>query len=157
MRRDLFPYVDQIRTSEKYFDVSRLGILRLLLAKKGACDLCTDHVIVDENGADIDAVLRLNISTRADSPLNWSMALKLHGVRIDGVDHEARFRAIGGGWAHGWHRHMWEPADESADSKKIPIATLDGLTSRDEFLTRGLRVLHIQLNATDHGSELFFP
>jgi len=157
MRRELFAYVDQIRTNEKYFDVSREGILRLLLARKGACDLCTDHEIVDENGAPVDATLRLNISTRADSPLNWTMALKLHGVRIDGVDHESRFRAVGGGWAHGWHRHVWEPADENADRRKVPITELDGIKSRQDFVTRGLRVLRIQLNATDHGQELLFP
>jgi len=157
MARDLFAYVEQIRTTEKYFDVSRLGILHLLLAKKGACDLYADHVIVDENGNDVDATLRLNISTRSETPLSWTMSLKLHGVRIDGVDHEGRFPAVGGGWGRGWHRHVWEPADENAERRKMPITELDGVTSRDQFLTRGLRVMRIQLNAIDHGQELLLP
>jgi len=156
MARDFFDFVEQIRAGEKYFDVSREAIQRLLLAKHGQCDLLTDHDLEDKKGGTVTATLRLNITTRAESPLNWSMALKLHGVRIDGVDHESRFRMIDSGFGHGWHRHMWDSSEESAERDKLPITVLDGVSTRDQFLIRGLSVLKVRLNAVDHGQELLY-
>jgi hypothetical protein len=91
MRPDFFDHVERIRGTDKYFDVSMLAISRQLLAK-GECELTAEHDLVDEQGAEVIVPLRLNIATRHDSPFCWQLALKLHGIRIDGIDHEPRFR-----------------------------------------------------------------
>ena len=155
MRRAFFEYVDQIRAAEKYFDVSREEIRRLLMTK-GKCHLPCDVDIVDSSGQPATAGVRLNISAVAESPLCWTMALKLHDIRIDGVDYESRFRLANGDVGHGWHRHQWNASDETADRHKVEVADFDTVTTRDEFIIRGLSLMRVRLSAVDHGQDLLF-
>ncbi len=158
MRRELFDYVHKIRAADKYFDVSLQEIQRALLVQ-GKCDIYGEVDIEDENGLPVTASLRLNIAGGADRPLtSWSLALKLHNVRIDGVDHEFRFDMPDGTFGHGWHRHQWNASDESAERHKLPVGDhLQRLSDGHGFLVRSLTLLNIQMNSIDHGQdELLF-
>jgi hypothetical protein len=152
MRRSLFEFVDQIREASKYFDVSRQEILRELLVK-GKCQIVTEHD-VNDRGDTITAPLRLNVAAHEGALIAWTVALKLHNIRIDGIDYEAKFRTVNGDVAHGWHRHQWSASDESADVGKIPIDILDDITTREEFLIRSFKLLRISLNPLDHGQDI---
>lgn len=101
----------------------------------GKCNLLTEIDLTD-TGEVVTAELRLNISTKAPVSLGWTMSLKLHGIRIDCIDYEAKYRLKGGGIGRGWHRHVWDPDEESSKRLKVPVSDLDGITSRDEFLVR---------------------
>jgi len=150
MRRPLFDFVEQIRKSDKYFDVSRLELQRALLVS-GKCDIRTEHDVVDEKGETITTELRLNLHARDEMPQSWTMSLKLHGIRIDGLDHEAKFKTGDGNTGRGWHRHQWDADEESAERRKVEVRDLDDVVTREEFLIRGLSVLKVRLNALDHG------
>lgn len=156
MRRPLFHLVDQIVRAEKYFDVSREQIERVL-STTGKCEVTTDCDLTDEDGRTITAELRLNIAAaRSDMPISWGMALKLHKTRIDGIDHESRYTTKDGTLSRGWHRHQWIAAEDSAERGKMPIADFDSIQSRDQFLIRGLSLLRIRLSKADHGTD-FLP
>jgi hypothetical protein len=152
MQRPLFDFVEQIRAAQKYFDVSRLELKRQLLVE-GKCDVTGEHDVIDEANHSVTTELRLNIAARDDHPESWTVALKLHGVRIDGIDYEPRFRTIDGEIAHGWHRHQWDPDEEKAERGKVPIANFEGVEDREQFLIRALSVLRVKLNAVDHGQD----
>jgi hypothetical protein len=137
MRRPLFDFVDQIRAAQKYFDVSRLELQRALLVN-GKCDVSSEHDVVDESNQTVTTELRLNISARDEVTESWSMALKLHGIRIDGIDYEAKFRTVDGDIGRGWHRHQWDKHDENADRGKVAVPNMSGVASREEFLIRAL-------------------
>lgn len=151
--RDFFDCVEQIRRSEKYFDVSRLGIQRLLLAK-GECEVYADHDVQVSDGGTHTAQLRLNVRTRSETPLAWTISLKLHGIRIDCIDHEARFKAYDGQIGRGWHRHMWDADAESAERLKTPVSGLDGVITREDFLMRALQVMRVNLDDKYGANEL---
>lgn len=155
MRKPLFHLVRNIVTAEKYFDVSREAIEREL-ARVGKCEVTTDHELVDDSGEPVTASLRLNIHARAEMPTSWAVSLKLHGTRIDGVDFEPKYKMLDGSIANGWHRHSWNPADESAESDKHPITELDGIGQREQFLIRSFKLLRIRVNKSDHGND-FLP
>jgi hypothetical protein len=152
MAQDFLDYAGRIALDEKYFDVSRLEIRRLLLVK-GRCELLTEHEF-EIDGRTETTTLRLNIITRGESALSWSMSLKLHGIRIDGLDHEGRYKSSDGSVGRGWHRHEWDADESSAERRKIPAVEIEGVETRDDFLIRGFSVMRIRLNAIDHGQEL---
>src|SRR5688572_26073998 len=114
MRRELFDYVEKIREAEKYFEAS-IAEIRRMVRVKGRCDLYAELDLNDENGLPITANLRLNIAGGIDRPLvAWTLALKLHNERIDGIDYEATFDMEDGNKGHGWHRHGWDASEASA-------------------------------------------
>lgn len=155
MAQDFFDQAPRLAAEEKYFDVSKQGLRRALLSNHGKCDLLTDHE-VSVDGRPQTVVLRLNISTRGPQPTAWSMAVKLHGIRIDGVDHEGRFTTEDGKTAVGWHRHCWDPIEESAERHKVPVSVMDDIKTVEDFLVRGLSLLRVRLNAVDLDQELRF-
>jgi len=155
MRRPLFDYVDQIRDARKYFDVSRIAIQRELLVK-GKCEVFADLDVVDDSGQVVIAQLRLNIHARDDSPLSWQVSLKLHSIRIDGIDYEGRFPTADGSTGRGWHRHKWNAAEDSAERWKVPLGDMDGIKTREEFLIRTFSLMRIDLNAVDDGQGSLF-
>src|SRR5262245_36848933 len=106
MRKALFPYVEQIVASEKFFDLGRGDILNAL-AQKGQCEFTTEHDVTDENGEVTANLLRLNVATRAEARECWAVSLKLHGLRIDGIDYEGSYKTATGEKGSGWHRHKW--------------------------------------------------
>jgi hypothetical protein len=121
------------------------------LMVKGRCNVFFEVDLTDSSGLPVTASTRLNIAGGVDRPLtSWTLALKLHNVRIDGIDHEFRFNALGGDVGHGWHRHQWDQSEETADHDKVPITDLDDIASGEEFLLRGLSVLKISANPVDY-------
>lgn len=152
MRKPLFQYVGQILASEKYFDIGRGDIIHLL-AQKGEHEFITEHDVTEDNGTTTTTALRLNITTRAEIRESWSVSIKLHGIRIDCIDHEPAYRMLDGSKAAGWHRHIWNPSQDSADKHKVPAPAIDGFRDRNEFLIRVFSEMKILLNKTDHGPD----
>lgn len=149
--RNLFHLVPQIRGEEKYFDVSRQEIERELRSSGNyenysQCEL-------DDGGTPVTAKLRLNISCKGGAP-TWSVALKLHSIRIDGIDHEPRFRASDGTPARGWHRHLWDSTECNAERLKEPLNGFHRkVSSIDDFLISAFQEMCILLNKVDHGNN----
>lgn len=152
MTTNMFFLVPRIVTEEKYFNVSRAEILRCL-AKDGEFDLSTEHTFSDGDISLPAVVLRVNITGRGSIPQSWSIALKLHDTRIDGIDWESRFTAQDGTIGSGWHRHCWDEKQTSAEKNKIPVGDLTGDLSKEEFLIRALSILRITLSGNDNGSD----
>ena len=124
MRND-FRLVERIRSEDKYFDVSVREIEEVLSAE-GCSEWVCEHYA---DGQDSPLVLKLNLSTkRPDIPISWSAALKLHGIRIDCIDHEHNFRTAdkSGVEESGWHRHLWDETALNAERCKRPLTGFDG-------------------------------
>jgi hypothetical protein len=139
-------------TEEKYFNVSRDEILRCL-ARDGQFDLCEEHTISDGAGTPYTVVLRLNISGRGSIAHSWTVALKLHDTRIDGIDWESRFQVPDGNMGSGWHRHARNEKQLSAEKNKYPVGDLTEYLAKEEFLIRALKIMRITLSANDNGSD----
>jgi hypothetical protein len=150
MRRALFDYVEQIRAADKYFDVSAEHIARELRAS-GKCEVKSIHELVDDNGEEVATELRLNFSGPSEYRHSWKVALKLHETRIDGVDYETSFDMKDGKRAKGWHRHHWNPAEDSAERHKLPLEDFNEVQTRQDFINRAMSVLRFRLNRLDHG------
>jgi hypothetical protein len=154
MPADYFFLVQKIVAEKKYFDTSRSEIVREL-ERKGEADIETEHATTDDYSNVQTVILRLNIHCKHPNYVEgWTIALKLHNTRIDGFDWEARFLGADSAIHTGWHRHMWDDKVESAERSKIPIGDFAGVKSREEFLIRALKLLRIDLSATDYGSDL---
>jgi hypothetical protein len=148
----LFPVVPQLVAAEKYFDYSRNDIERRLTAEKKAEFYCQQELEVD--GRRETAVLRLNINCESPAWLNWTVALKLSGIRIDGIDWESRYDAIDGTEGAGWHRHVWVPRDQNADRGKRPIPQFATTSlTLSQFLIRAFSELRITTSRTDRGDN----
>ena len=120
-----FHLVERIRNEEKYFDVS-LREIEQVLSADGCLEWVCEHYV---NGQHDPMVLKLNLSTkRPDIPISWSAALKLHGIRIDCIDHEPNFRIADRSRVEesGWHRHLWDANELNADRRKRPLIDFDG-------------------------------
>jgi hypothetical protein len=154
MASNNFFLVPQIVADMKYFDVSAPEILRSLLAPSGKFDLTEEHETKDEYNVDFRVIIRLNINCQSKVPEGWTIALKLHNERVDGIDWESEFTAADGSTGHGWHRHQWNQREQSAKRIKIPAPDFDGIDAREQFLTRALSVMRIRLNARDYGEQL---
>jgi hypothetical protein len=107
MASNNFFLVPQIVADDKYFDVSRPEILRDLRAPAGKFDRTEEHETKDEYNVDFRVIIRLNVNCQSKVPEGWTIALKLHNERIDGVDWESEFTASDGITVHGWHRHQY--------------------------------------------------
>ena len=154
MASDYFFLVPQIVQSEKYFDVSIPEIFRAVSTPAGKFDRTEEHSVVDEYGGEYRMVIRLNVNCQSIVPEGWTAALKLHKWRIDGIDWESEFDAIDGSTGYGWHRRRWDQKARSAEKRKIPIADLDGIDGREQFLIRVFKIMHIRVSAVDYGDQL---
>lgn len=146
--RSFFHLVEQIRAEDKYFNVSR-GELADKLGRDKYCEIVSEHETEDTDRATVFPVLRLNLAVRGP---RWSASLKLHKIRVDGIDWHRTFDAPDGSKASGWHRHGWNAAEHNAEIH-VPIADFgDELTTVNDFLIRMSHVLRITLSANDVGA-----
>ena len=153
---DKFFLVPKIVAAEKYIDISRDEIERTMNEQNGEFDIDWEEVVVDDFAVEHEVTLKLNISCRSQLMEGWSVALKLHGIRIDGIDWHNRFRDPEGNTHHGWHRHRFDQKARSANNCRWPTAVLDGASDRTQFLIRTLKELNILFSGVDHGNyELF--
>jgi hypothetical protein len=152
--REFFYLVDRIRADTKYFPVSCDEVERALRAD-GYFDCTSDYECEDE-GELVAMRLRLNVSApRETNQFSWKIALKLHDVRIDGIDHHERLPLPNGKpGPGGWHRHEWDPRRKNADGRRVRIDGFDkGLSSLRMFLLKSFHELRIEVNRRDDGSQ----
>ena len=123
------------------------------LRTMGDLEIWAEHQFVDDFFTEHTALLRLNISCRNEYEKGWTIALKLHKERIDGIDWEPRFIDSVGSVASGWHRHIWDRRHQNADSNKVSVQGFDEVKTRDQFIVRALKEMSISLNRTDHGTD----
>jgi hypothetical protein len=116
----------------------------------------TEHTTVDEYGTDYAVVLRLNVHCQSPVPEGWTLALKLHKIRIDGVDWEPKFDATDETQQSGWHRHQWNQKQQSCKDYKVLAPDLDGIGAREQFLIRSFSLMRIRVSKTDYGDQLSF-
>jgi len=149
MAKALFHLVDQIRAAEKYCDASRDDIRRMLIPA-GKCHLPVEVDVLDGNET-LTVELKLNINTKSEMALAWTMSIKLHDWLIDCLDYEEKYRTHDGEIGRGWHRHGWDPNDETAKHLKIPASEVGDISTHDDFLLRGFSVFRLRVNAVSHG------
>ena len=154
--RERFHLADRVRKEEKYFDVS-LGEIERQLSRAGAFESVCEHDTEDDSEA-VSLELKLNLYARSKITNSWTASLKLHGVRIDGIDYESRFETEEGDPASGWHRHQWDDVEKSAEKRKLLLDGFgNGLSGIRAFVIRVAKELGIRLNKDDHGhSDLPF-
>jgi hypothetical protein len=152
----MFFLVPQIIAARKYIDISRDEIERALGEENGEFDYDWEESILDEVGIEHVVTLKLNISCRAPLIVGWAIALKLHQIRIDGIDWHNRFCDPDGNKHHGWHRHKFNQKKQSADGQRWPTKVLDGASDRTQFLIRTLKEMNLSLSGVDHGNYDLF-
>lgn len=147
--RVLFHLVEQIRAEDKYFNIS-LSELSRKLADEGQYEVNWEHETVDVDGTTQVTNLRLNLARRGPT---WAAALKLHRIRIDGIDWLRRYDDPDGNRCSGWHRHNWNELEQNV-SFHIPMPDFAGdrLTISD-FLVRMCKEMRISLSASDVGID----
>jgi len=156
MPTDKFFLVPQITATEKYIDISRDGMERELNDENGEFIHEWEESLEDDVHQEHVDTLRLNISCRSSLVVGWTIALKMHGVRIDGIDWHGSFTDPQGNKQQGWHRHSFSQTTHSADRQRHPISALEGVTTRTQFLIRTLKEMKILVSGVDHGNyELF--
>jgi len=153
MIQDYFFLAEKIRADSKYFDVSIEEILRDLENEGGKFEYECEHMPI---GVEYSVPLRLNV--RCKGPVNsWTIALKLHCIRIDGVDWEARYTGAQGQSMCGWHRHMFDDKSKSAENLKASVEGFNDISDKKQFLFRTFKLRKILLNEVDYGpTELPF-
>jgi hypothetical protein len=154
MASNNFFLVPQIVSDEKYFDVSIPEMLRIVRSPAGKFERTEEHTTIDEYGQEYRVIIRLNVNCQSQVPEGWTIALKLHKERIDGIDWEAGFYAVDGSRGRGWHRHQWNQRTQSAKHTKIPTADFDSVDGREAFLIRALSIMRIKVSARDYGDQL---
>lgn len=90
-------------------------------------------------------ILRWAMCQRSPQPHNWSMALLLHDIRFDCVDHEWTVEDHRGHRCSGWHRHMWDAAIENCERKKECLGDFGRFSTFVDFLRDGCALLGIVL------------
>lgn len=151
MPDELFHLVPLIVQEDKYFDISMDEISREVQSGSGSAEVKTDHFVVMPGGIQAVAPLRLRVAG-AEVPESWVVALLMHNTRIDGVDHEDWFESSDGNECEGWHRHVWDHRNKTADDTKCPTDGLDGCLNLEAFLRRVFDKMRILLNRVDHGA-----
>jgi len=144
-----FHLVPKIREESKYFDVSQAAMCQRLIDKKYG-EFTAEHQTGDLDGTTVYFDLRLNISCKAPQVEGWAVSIKLHGQRIDGVDHHAVYDAEGGNRAHGWHRHGWDTGAQSDNIVRAPIEGFEDVRDIETFVRRVCKTLKVKTNAKDH-------
>jgi hypothetical protein len=153
---DKFFLAPAIVAAKKYIDLSRDEIERTLGDENGEFDYDWEETVTDDLNTEHVVTLKLNINCRAPLMISWSIALKLHQIRIDGIDWHASYSDPEGTKQRGWHRHKFDRRKQSADSQRWPTDVLDRASGRTDFLIRTLKEMNIILSGVDHGNyELF--
>ena len=154
MANDKLFLVPKIIAGGTYFDISRSDIEWDLDNENGEAEYECDQYVTDDSNVEHVIQLRLNISCRSPFPVGWTISLKLHGVRIDGIDWHNKYDDPGGNECHGWHRHSYNARQQTADHVRVPITSLDDVNERTTFLIRAMSELRISLNSEDaHGTD----
>jgi len=154
---DYFFLVPKIVSMTKYLDVSRDEIERDLTGQNGQVEYQWEEVVEDDVHMEHFVPLRLNISCRPHLIVGWAISLKMHNIRIDGLDWHSSFYDPNGEKRHGWHRHEFDQKQQCADGRRLPTAALDHTTTQTQFLIRTLKEMKIQLSGVDHGNYELFP
>jgi len=153
MPTDFFFLAGQIVAEKKYFHCS-LGDISHQLEANGHCEVETEHHTRDDYSTIHPVVLRLNISCKNQSnTTSWSVALKLHNIRVDGIDNEPIYPGMDGAFHEGWHRHVWNHRQQSAERNKIPVSDLGVIKGRDHFPNIVFNLMGILLDRNDHGPD----
>jgi len=153
---DKFFLVPTIITAEKYIDISRQEIERALDEENGEFSFDWEETVTDELNVEHDVTLQLNLNCKSPLTISWSISLKLHQIRIDGIDWHGTYRDPDGNKHQGWHRHKFDMRKQSADGQRWPTKALEGTFDRTRFLIRTLKEMNIALSGVDHGNyELF--
>jgi hypothetical protein len=154
MLRSYFHLVgDFLRRPPLYCDISRDEIERHLY-KYREYDGIFNIPWTDDDGQEVSIPLRLVVQKSHESKLeSISIALLLHDVRIACIDHEPRFTDVHGKLQRGWHKHLWDDSESTADHQKV---SLNGFAERFEdqtnLLIHAFKELGIQLSARDYGT-----
>jgi hypothetical protein len=153
---ELFFLVPKIVAARKYVSIHRDEIERELAGEHGQFEWEWEEIIADEFGNEQYVPLRLNISCRDELAVSWSISLKLHCIRIDGIDWHRTFIDPNGSVQKGWHRHEFDQRSKSADKHRVPVVGLGLDISRTDFLIRTLSEMNVLLSGVDNGNyELF--
>jgi hypothetical protein len=153
---DKFFLVPTIVAAEKYIDISRDEIERVLSEENSEFDYDWEETVIDDLNNEHVVTLKLNINCKAQLMISWSIALKLHQIRIDGIDWHSEYRDPEGATQQGWHRHRFDQRKQRADSQRWPTGALEGASNRTTFLIMTLSEMNISLSGVDHGNyELF--
>jgi hypothetical protein len=147
--REFFGLVEQIRQEAKYFHVSR-SELAAKLAMDKQCEILCEHETTDVDGSTVFVTLRLNWAQRFLG--RWSVSLKLHKVRVDGIDWLRLYDTPNGTKCSGWHRHGWDATTKQADLH-IPLPDAFGVdvNTTEDFILRICSEMQIYLSAKDVG------
>ncbi|HEX3154465.1 MAG TPA: hypothetical protein VHV32_07550 [Candidatus Angelobacter sp.] len=157
MAQDLFHLAARVIADVKWFACSINDIERELNDENGECEKECEHSIPDEFGNEAIVTLRLNINCKSKYPQGWTIALKMHGTRIDGIDWHATFTDPEGQKHNGWHRHHYNAKAKTADHTRYPVQGFDNLDGdamgRYRFLIRALKEMRMTLDANDNGQD----
>jgi hypothetical protein len=154
---ELFFLVPKIVAAKKYIDISRDEIERALNAQNGCFDFEWEEALVDDFHQEHFATLRLNIHCASSLMVGWTIALKLHNERIDGIDWHLTYDDPDGQKQYGWHRHEFDQREKRA-TRRVPTNCLRNAGSKADFLVRTLSELNISVSGADHGNyDLFTP
>jgi hypothetical protein len=124
--------------------------------ENGEFDSDWEETVIDDLNTEHVVTLKLNINCKSRLMISWSIALKLHQIRIDGIDWHSSYCDPDGDKHHGWHRHRFDPRKQSADGQRWPTKVLEGVSDRTHFLISTLKEMNIALSGVDHGNyELF--
>lgn len=154
---DYFFLVPKIIAAEKYINVSRDDIERALNAENGQVDYEWEEAVEDDFHTEHFIPLRLNISCRTTLIEGWTISLKMHSVRIDGIDWHSVFIDANGAKQRGWHRHEFSSRTLSADGQRWATNALVGVATKTDFLIRTLKEMKILLSGVNHGNYELFP
>ena len=156
MPQFLFHRAPEIISSEKYIDFHINELVRALRGRN-RYEVEFDHYLAQTSDEEPDSILlRLNIACPIfDLPESWTISLKLHNERIDGVDFLRSYRDENGNRASGWHRHIWDPNAQNAD-RHSELRDVNNIKTINQFLIRTLSIMKTKYNAVDDGNfELF--
>jgi hypothetical protein len=153
---DKFFLAPAIVAVEKYIDISRDEIERALNDENGEFEYDWEEVVLDDLNNEHVVTLKLNINCKSRLMIAWSIALKLHQIRIDGIDWHSRYKDPGGNEQKGWHRHRFDPRSHRGDNQRWATTVLEGVSDKTQFLVRALKEMNIVVSGVDHGNyELF--
>ncbi|MGB8061099.1 MAG: hypothetical protein WCF26_04340 [Candidatus Sulfotelmatobacter sp.] len=154
---DKFFLAPTIVAAEKYIDISRDEIERALDEENSEFDYDWEETITDDLNTEHVVTLKLNINCKSRLMISWSISLKLHQIRIDGIDRHSRYSDREGNIHEGWHRHRFDPRKQRADDQRWPTNVLQGASERTQFLIRTLKEMNISVSGVDHGNYELFP
>lgn len=157
MANDQFFLTEQVIAAEKYFNVSRYDIEMHLMDEGQVCELEEEQIITDSEGVEHCVNIRINIYCKGENVLAWSIAMKLHCVRIDGIDWHAKYDDPAGNVQRGWHRHRYNSKQGNADKDRYPVTGFDDIDTISEFLIRSFKEMNISLSKVDNGTANLFP